>query len=236
LPTVLPFHLIIKTMKRLLSLAALVITSTSALQAGTVTSAGTLLDLTTLSFGAEDVADLDAQGAGAGGFVLFNSVPVGTNLSNRPWNENMIDNSPAYITAIDGTGSTSSGGWANYDDVRIGGTTYNSGGIVRAGLGNGVEGRSFTFTVGAGVPPVFRIGLIADNSDGAVWDVLAVRVEAPGGSTASQPHDRNGGLDIVQFENAGALDGETYTVYGTSPPNGILIGGITFDSAIDQRQ
>ena len=221
-------------MKTLLPIASLAIALTSGLQGSSITSAGTLVNLTPPGFGTgTDVADLDASTAGTSGFVLFNVLPEGDNVSNAAWDLNIVDNKPAYVTAIDGTGSTSSGGWANYDDVTVGGTKYNTGGIARAGVGDGTEAQSFTFTVGPGVPPTMRIGLIADNSDSANWDVRNVRIEGPGGVTANQDVIIDGGSDLVQFDIAGALDGEVYTIYGTSPPSGALLGGITFDSALD---
>ena len=46
--------------------------------AGTVTSAGTITDLTPEGFGSgTDIADLDANKLGQEGFVLFNSRPEG---------------------------------------------------------------------------------------------------------------------------------------------------------------
>jgi hypothetical protein len=80
------------------------------------------------------------------------------------------------------------------------------------------------------VPPAIRVGLIVDNSDSADWDVSNVRVEGPGGVSSDQDVTIDGGSDLVQFDIAGALDGEVYTIYGTSAASGALIGGVTFDS------
>ena len=57
-----------------------------------------------------------------------------------------------------------------------------------------------------------------------------MRIEGPGGITANQNVDRNGGTDLVLFNIDGGAAGETYTIYGTSPPSGALLGGITFTS------
>ncbi|MGB0145115.1 MAG: hypothetical protein ACPGAP_10125, partial [Akkermansiaceae bacterium] len=112
---------------------------TGALHAGTVTSAGVTTDLTPPGFGSgTDIADFDANNLGQEGFVLFNSITEGTNLANRPWDENVVDFKPAYISSIDGSIANSSGGWANYDDVTVGGNNYNTGGIVLS-PGGGVE-------------------------------------------------------------------------------------------------
>ena len=202
---------------------------TGALHAGTVTSAGITTDLTPPGFGSgTDIANFDANNLGQEGFVLFNSVTEGTNIANRPWDENVVDFKPAYISSIDGSIANSSGGWANYDDVTVGGNNYNTGGIVLS-PGGGVETELFRFTLGAGVPDDIRIGLIADQSDSPNWDVTNVRVAQDGGGTANQDIDRNGGLDLVQFDLEGVSEGEVYIIYGTSPPSGALLGGITFD-------
>ena len=88
-------------MKKILLTFALVSLSTLWSQAGTITSAGTLTNLTPEGFGSgTDVADLDTAETGQDGFVLFNSVSEGTNISNRPWDENIVDNKPAYIQQL----------------------------------------------------------------------------------------------------------------------------------------
>jgi len=212
---------------------ALPILIAGSLHAGTITSAGTVTDLTSLSFGiGTDVADLDANMLGREGFVLFNSRPEGENQGNRPWDEMIVDQKPAYISNLDGSIATSSGGWANYDNVLIGSTEYNTGGIVLS-PGSGVETELFRFTVGAGAPDDVRIGIIADHSDSGNWNATNIRVEQDGRGDANQEVDRNGGLDVVQFDIEGVADGETYIVYATSAPSGALLGGITFDIAPD---
>lgn len=199
-----------------------------ALHAGTITSAGTITDLTPPGFGTgTDLADFDGNQLGQEGFVLFNSVPEGANQSGRPWDEGIVDSKPAYISSLTST-ANSSGGWANYDDVTIGAVNYNTGGIVLS-PGGGAEAELFRFTLGAGAPDDLRIGLIADNSDSPNWDVTNVRVAQDGGGTANQDVVRNGGLDVVQFDLEGVSNGEVYIVYGTSAPSGALLGGITFD-------
>ncbi|MGD1979800.1 MAG: hypothetical protein PVJ98_10425 [Akkermansiaceae bacterium] len=199
-----------------------------ALHAGTITSAGTITDLTPPGFGTgTDVADFDTNQLGQEGFVLFNSVAEGTNISGQPWDLNIVDSKPAYISTLSST-AASSGGWANYDDVTVGGLNYNTGGIVLS-PGGGTETELFRFTLGAGSPDDLRIGLIADNSDSPNWDATNVRVAQDGGGTADQDVVRNGGLDVVQFDLEGVSQGEVYIVYATSAPSGALLGGITFD-------
>lgn len=201
--------------------------------AGTITSAGTVTDLTPPGFGAgTDIADLDANMLGQEGFVLFNSRSEGENQGGQVWDDQIVDSKPAYISNIDGGFSTSSGGWANYDDVTVGGTNYNTGGIVLS-PGDGVETELFRFTVGAGAPADLRVGLIADNSDSINWDATNVRIEQDGGGTANQDVDRNGGLDLVQFDINSPANGEVYVVYATSAASGALLAGITFDGKPD---
>jgi len=201
--------------------------------AGTITSAGTLSDLTPPGFGSgTDIADLDTNTAGQEGFVLFNSQPEGTNVAGQPWDQAIVDSKPAYISAIDGSAAASSGGWANYDDVLVGGVQYNTGGIVLS-PGAGTEVELFRFTFGAGAPTDLRVGIIADNSDNAVWDAANVRIAQDGaiGVTANQDLNLNGALDVAQFDINNPADGEVYVVYATQPPGagGALLGGITFD-------
>lgn len=223
-------RVVMKTIHIALISSAATLLSVMGLSAATISSAGTLADLTPASFGGgTDIADIDTAGAGTDGFILFHAVPEGGNTSGAAWNSNIIDNSPAYITGLDGSASTSSGGWAGYDDVTVGGNTYNTGGIVQS-PGNGVEVPMFTFQLTGSVPSLVTLGLIVDNSDSGAWDVTNVRIEGPAAVTANQNVTTNGGTDVAQFNIGGGLPGETYTVFGTAPPSGAVIGGVTFDS------
>ena len=204
----------------------------SGLQAATVNALATLDSLTPAgnSVGT-DVADLDGMSVGGDGFVLFNSVIEGTNLSNRAWDEAIVDNKPAYVASLNGLGSTSSGGWANYDDVTIGGDTFNTGGIVQS-PGDGAEAAMFSIEFGGSVPSDLTLGLLVDNSDSVNWDVTNIRLEAPGGVDADVSITPDGGSDLVRFGVSEIVAGDVFTVYATSPASGALIGGVTFDSEI----
>jgi len=213
--------------KTIVAISALL--SSAALQAASITAAG----IDTLTPGGHgvgtDVADLDANGSGADGFVVFHSVPEGTNLSNQPWDTGIVSSLPAYVTALDGTGSTSSGGWANYDDATVGGTTYNTGGIVQSpGLGN--EASIFTFQLTGNVPSSINLGILTDASDSPNWTATGIRIEGPGAITANQSLTVDGAADLLNFTIDGGLAGETYTVHGTSAASGIVIAAATFDS------
>ena len=200
------------------------------LQAATITTAG--IDILTDPGHAvgTDVADLDANGSGGDGFVVFQSVSEGTNISNRPWDENIISSLPAYVSSIDGSASASSGGWANYDDVTVDGNTHNTGGIANS-PGAGLETNVFTFTLAAGAPNSFTVGILTDATDSPNWTATNVRIEGPGGVTNNQSLTVDGAADLLNFNIDGGIAGETYTVHATSAASGIVIAGMTFDSA-----
>jgi len=201
------------------------------LEGGTITSAGTLTNLTPPGNGSGDVADLDAIDTGQDGFVVFNTLPAGDNESGVAWDNNIIDSAPAYVTALDGSAAVSSGGWANYDGVILDGTTYNTGGLNQPSAG-GTESPLFSFELTGSVPTTFTLGLLTDNSDNVAWAASNIRVEGPGAVSANQDISPDGGSDLVKFDIGGGTAGETYTVYGTSGGSGPLIGVVTFDSEI----
>lgn len=201
----------------------------ASVQAATITAAG--IDTLTPPGNAvgTDVADLDANGSGTDGFVVFNSIPEGGNQGGKPWNESMVDSLPAYISNLDGSASTSSGGWANYDDTLIGGNLYNTGGIANS-PGNGVETAVFTFQLSGAVPSSINLGILTDASDNLTWTATGVRIEGPGAVTASQSLTVDGAADLLNFTIDGGVAGETYTVHATSAASGIVIAAATFDS------
>ena len=219
-------------LKSHLLIGAVALLSISSADAATVTAAGGLV-LTPPGTGVgTDIADFDAANVANDGFVIFNSVPEGTNVSNRPWNESIVDNSPAYITALDGSASTSSGGWANYDDITVGGTTYNTGGLVQS-VGAPNEAALLTFQLTGSVPAQITLGVFADHSDNVIWTADNIRIEGPGGISASQGLAAlDGAADLLQFNINDGVAGETYTIWGRDSPNGggALIGALSFDS------
>ena len=216
-------------MKKILLTFAFASLSTLWSEAGTITSAGTLTNLTPPGNGEGDVADLDALVSGGNGFVVFNTLPAGDNESGAAWDNNIVDSLPAYVTALDGSSAISSGGWANYDEVLIGGNTYNTGGINNPSAG-GSETSLFSFELTGTIPSSFTLGLLTDNSDNVAWAASNIRVEGPGAVSANQNITPDGGSDLVSFKIDGGVAGEIYTVYGTSNGSGPLIGVATFDS------
>jgi len=219
-------------MKKIFLTFAFALLSTLWSEAGAITSAGTLTNLTPPGTGAGDVADLDANGSGGDGFVVFNTIAAGGNSNQQAWNENIVSNLPAYISNLDGTGSTSSGGWANYDGVTVGGTTYNTGGINLLS-GAGVETALFSFELAGTIPGSITLGLLTDNSDGLGWVSSTIRIEGPGAVSADQSITPDGGSDLLNFNIDGGVPGEIYTVYGTSAGSGSMIAVATFDSDPD---
>ncbi len=198
------------------------------LHAASITAVG-IDTLTPTGHIATDVVNLDTNASGGDGFVLFNSVPEGSNLGGRPWDENIVNSLPAYIANLDGSTSTSSGGWANYDDIQIGGNTYNSGGIANS-PGNGAEANVFTFQLTGTVPSSITLGILTDASDNPNWTATGVRIEGPGAVSANQTLTVDGAADLLNFTIDGGVAGETYTVHATSSGSGIVIAGATFDS------
>jgi len=203
------------------------------LQAATITASG-IDTLTPLGHATgTDVADLDANGSGTDGFVIFNSIAEGGNQGGRPWNESMVDSLPAYVSNLDGSASTSSGGWANYDDVLIGGSTHNTGGIANS-PGNGVETAIFSFQLNGSVPQSINLGILTDASDNPNWTATNVRIEGPGAVTASQDLTVDGAADLLNFNIAGGIAGDTYTVHATSAGSGVVIAAATFDAVVPE--
>lgn len=198
------------------------------LQAATITASG-IDTLTPAATGAGDVADLDANGSGGDGFVVFNSLAPGGNSNQESWDANIVTNLPAYISNLDGSGSTSSGGWANYDSALINGTTYDTGGINLASPA-GTETALFTFELSGAVPPSITTGFLTDNTDNPAWSSSMIRLEGPGGIDAQLSPTLDGAADLVNFTINDGAAGETYTVYGTSGGNGSMIALATFDS------
>jgi hypothetical protein len=197
-------------------------------QAATITAAG-IDTLTPPANGAGDVADLDANGSGGDGFVVFNSLLPGGNSNQEGWDQNIILNLPAYVSNLDGTGSTSSGGWANYDSATVDGIAYPTGGINLAS-GNGVETALFTFQLSGSVPPSITVGFLTDNTDNVAWSSSMIRLEGPDGLSEQQSPTLDGGSDLVKFNIEDGAAGDTFTVHATSAGNGSMIALATFDS------
>ena len=219
-------------MKTPIAFTFLLLTLVSAVHAASITSEGTLENLTPVGNGVgTDVADLDAQGVGTDGFIAFASFDEGLNKGGLAWNEGIIDNSPAYITPMAAGTAVASGGWANYDDVTIGGTTFNTGGIT-FGSAAGTEAALFAFELSGTIPDSFTVGLLTDNSDNTGWAANNIRIEGPGAISADQDLVPDGGTDLLQFNISGAEAGEIFTVYGTSNGSGSLIGAATFDTNV----
>ena len=218
----------------------------ASLQAATISGAGTVIDITPAGYAVgTDVADIDTVASVSGlnidGYYIFHSQPEGPgNHGGQPWADDSIDALPAYITSLDGSASTSSGGWANYDDVTIGGSTVNTGGLAQS-PGAGIEANMLTFDLAGTIPAGgVTLAVLVDNSDAPQWNADGIRLSGGGGDFAYTSgvanFNRNGGSDVFLFNIAGGVAGETYTLSVTQPPGtgGSLIGGIAFVSPIPE--
>jgi len=95
------------------------------------------------------------------------------------------------------------------------------------------------FTVGAGVPSQFRIGVMTDGLDDTAWaatEVLVYQVDANNaiiGTATTNTVTRNRFVDIHSFDIVGALPGDTFAIFAKGPAAPFLgmgaISGVTFD-------
>jgi hypothetical protein len=212
--------------------ACLVLQVTS--RAASVDEAGFLLSLTPPQASSTDVAELDDIGFGNDGFILFNVAEEGENLNARPFEENLVNSAPAYVgTLTGGPFTTSSGGWANYDDVSLGGEVFNTGGAAVRG-GDGLESEVLNFEIAGTPPSSITIGIIVDNQDGLTWTPSALRVAVGESSSASVETPADLGTDLYLFQVDNSVSGDIVQVFLTEQEGnggaGGLIGGLTFDS------
>ena len=203
-------------------------------RSASVTDAGFLLNLTPPQASSTDVADLDDIGFGNDGFILFNVADEGENLNARPFDENLVNSAPAYVgTLTAGPFTTSSGGWANYDDVSLGGEIFNTGAAAVRG-GDGLESEVLNFEIAGTPPPSITMGIIVDNQDGLTWTPSALRVAVGESSSASVSTPGDLGTDMYLFQVDNSVSGDIVQVFLTEQEDnggaGGLIGGLTFDS------
>lgn len=202
--------------------------------AASVTDAGALLTLTPPQASSTDVAEIDEFGLGTGGFILFNVAEEGENLNARPFDENLFDAGPAYVGTLNaGPNTTSSGGWANYDNVLLGGLEFNTGGAAVRG-GDGVESEVLNFEITDTPPSSFTMGIIIDNQDGAGWTPAELRVAVGDESSDSILTPVDLGTDLYLFDVGDTAVGDIVQVFLTEQVGnggaGGLIAGLTFDS------
>ena len=148
---------------------------------------------------------------------------------------------PSYITSFVSNDSVygGNGGYFSIDDPA---TTPGPSpstivtGTLNPGPGPGNTTTDLSFTFGADVPAIVRIGLMVDNLDIAAFNPAAVQVVQNGGSAASPVVDTTGASfnnripDWLYFDIQ-AQPGETYDVVVTGGPNGCAcLGAASFDS------
>jgi hypothetical protein len=94
----------------------------------------------------------------------------------------------------------------------------------------------WAFTVGAGVPNRFRIGVMSDGLDANNWAATEVLLyQVTGGNTIVETTTtgslvRNRFVDIHSFDIVGAQPGDTFAVFAKASSDGFgAISGVTFD-------
>jgi hypothetical protein len=151
---------------------------------------------------------------------------------------------PAYITSLVPNSSVypGNGGYFSIDNpLTMPGpspSTIVSGTLNPfPGTGNATIDLSFTF--GANVPAIVRLGLMIDNLDIAGYNPSALQVVQNGGPAASTVVDTTGTLfndripDWLYFDIQ-AQPGATYDVLVSGGPNGCAcLGAASFDSVSD---
>ncbi len=213
-------------------LFALTLLATAAsAQATTVTLAGSLTDSaagpgwrnTTIGKGGFDITTAGVIG-GAG----YDAIGGSGSLSLPSWIAGFTANSAVYP----GNGS--------YSPINNPATTGASPSMIRSGTLNPFPGTSnpatdFTFTLTGTVPSLIQIGLMTDNTDGAVWSASGVQLSGTGATGAPKVTFSGTTNDNVPdwtfFYFNGGVSGETFTVTGFGGIDGCAcIGVIAFDS------
>ncbi len=97
------------------------------------------------------------------------------------------------------------------------------------------------FTVGAGVPSKFRVGVMSDGLDGTQWaatEVLLHQVVGTStitGTATSGTLVRNRFVDIHSFDIIGAQPGDQFAIFAKASNDGFgAIAGVTFDVAVPE--
>jgi hypothetical protein len=151
---------------------------------------------------------------------------------------------PGYLTSLTPNSSVfpGNGGYISIDNPLttpgLSPSTIVSG-TLNPFPGAGNPTTDLTFTFGASVPSIVRLGLMIDNLDIAGFNPSALQVVQSGGPGASTVVDTTGALfndrvpDWVYFDIQ-AQPGETYDVIVSGGPNGCAcLGAASFDSASD---
>jgi hypothetical protein len=115
-------------------------------------------------------------------------------------------------------------------------TTIYSGTFNQA-VGTNNPGTMLSFTLTGSVPPVIQVGLLLDNTDGTIWNDVAVQLSSsvsgagPQLATTSAAFN-NDVADWVFFDVSGAVTGETISVIGYAGGGGHdALGAVSFDTA-----
>jgi len=153
---------------------------------------------------------------------------------------------PAYLTSLVAN-SDSYPGNASYYVIDNPNTTPGAtpstivSGTLNPFPGTGSTTTDLSFTFGAGVPDIVRVGLMIDNLDYVIYNPSALQVVQDGGPAASVVVDTTGATyndqvpDWVYFDIQGAQTGETYDVLVTGGTESCAcLGAVSFDSAVPE--
>jgi len=237
------------TLGVMVALAWLSLPARGAILIGTV-GGGTGYDDTTPAFLSTDVAktsDFDGDNAyGTAGRLMF-GVSGGGSANGQPFSAH-IDVLPSWVP------SASAG--ADFHSVAYGYNHYTlidhpalppgpsvadwasrSGIALSTAAGTGFEVIA-DFTIGAGTPKNFRVGVMAGNegTNNGRWDSSGIRLTGPDGSIATVTSlpitDPGLGWVFFDVDTGGATSG-TFTILGQQrlSSQGPSIGGFTFDAA-----
>lgn len=96
------------------------------------------------------------------------------------------------------------------------------------------------FTVGAGVPSSFRVGVMSDGLDGNQWAATEVLLHQVNGTSIIQTSTsgalvRNRFVDIHSFDITGAQPGDTFAIFAKASGDGFgAIAGVAFDVGVPE--
>jgi hypothetical protein len=202
----------------------------NAARADTITYAGTLFDLGSgWRTASVSKGDFSTTGVlGEDGYYV-----VGSNERSEMPDYVSVFTPSSYFYG----GNTS---YANIDDPST--TPGASPSVLRSGtfnqtVGSGNTGTVFSFTLGSNVPDSIQVGLMVDNTDGAVFNDYAIGVYSSDSSasvslTGAEYNDRD--PDWVFFDITGGTTGEVISIVATAGESGnVQLGAIAFDSDIN---
>lgn len=240
---------------RNLSLTALfvacVLATSSAHAAVTISAAGTGtgFDVTNqaawLSNDVVKTFDVDGDNVyGTAGYLMFGTTAGGANNSGQSWGAH-IDALPTWASVSEPADfdavADQFGTYVVIDDPNAGPGVSVANWTARSGIavsndntGVGAWNALANFTLSAGTPENFRVGVLAGNGAGNGWDPIGVRISGPDGSigtVSALPASSTADWVFFDVDTGGATSG-TFTIESArrvGASQGSSIGGFTFD-------